>query len=716
MLPTFNTVSLPATGANVSGFPWDFPSRITAEDGSNAFLFAGGSATGAIRGSSFDFSAVPSNAFITGLSVSIIGASGDANSVVTVNLPSTTTKSFGTSQTNPVLGGDGDLWGATSIAVADLASINVTIETTVNGASGSISIDAVFITVFWQIPMDTEPSDVPLRVDYKVYTKDGFFLGNVPNVTSDLAFTQDKNSAGSTLTIKSAQDLSDVTTTENLLTEDSLDILTEDDLELLAEETYFYLQTGDSDNQAIFKNANRIKAWLYDYWHPNGKLMFSGQINNISFNETADGTEAEILVLSDGFDMANFIARTGLYAYTNDVSQTTNNASVTISTTGAVSKPTQVWTGQTFTTGAAVDNTGQITLRMQGYADITVDFYTSPGGSLIGSATKSISNAGFVDESIQLPQPITQSPSTQYYFTVKTGHNQSAQVRYNTTNVYSGGNRYASDVSTSGDLYFITAYGTPNTTAAFTSDDPVTEMMSAILADYNNRGGYITEGDFEATGLSLSYTFIVSFVYDALTKILELSPNGYYAYVDLGLATMDIKQTNSEPDYLMVKGLNIDSYGLSLDIQQVKNYKLFTGGDTGGGVNLFRDYIDNNSVGNYGLRTDAQTDNRVTLTPTADAIGESFIAENSQEVHNTTVTVLNKYIDITTLTPGKTIGFRNFNNVIDSLVLQIVRREYTPEAVKLTVGKLPPTLSAEIQSIQRSLLNEQTLDNPANPS
>lgn len=716
MLPTFNTISLPSTGANVAGFPWDNPSRITAEDGSSSLYFPAGSATGSIRGSSFDFSAVPSNAYITGVSVSIIGASGDCNTDVTLNLPSTTTKTFGFDQTNPVLGGSDDLWGATSIAVADLATINVTLESTSFGASASVSIDAVFITVFWQIPISTDTADVPLRVDYKAYTNDGFFLGNIPNVTSDLAFSQDKNSAGSALTIKSAQDLSDVTTTENLLTEDSLDILTEDDLEILAEETYFYLQKGDSDNQAIFKNANRVKVWLYDYWHPNGKLMFSGQINSILFNETADGTEAELLVLSDGFDMANYIARTGLYAYTNDVSQTTNNASVTISSTGPVVKPTQVTAGQTFTTGAAVDNTGQITLRLQGYADITVDFYTAPNGTLIGSATKSIANAGFVDEAIQLPQPVTQSPSTQYYFSVKTGHEQSAQLRYSTTNVYSGGNRYANGVSTSGDLYFVTAYGTPNTTAAFTSYDPVTEMMSAILADYNNRGGYITEGDFEATGLSLSYTFIVSFVYDALTKILELSPTGYYAYVDLGLATMDIKQINSQPDYLMIKGLNIDSYGLNLDIQQVKNYKLFTGGDTGGGVNLFRDYIDNNSVGNYGLRTDAQTDNRVTTSATADAIGESFIAENAQEVHNTTVTVLNKYIDITTLTPGKTIGFRNFGSFVDDLVLEIVRREYTPESVKLTLGKLPPTLSAEIQAIQRSLLNEQTLNNPANPS
>lgn len=153
-----------------------------------------------------------------------------------------------------------------------------------------------------------------------------------------------------------------------------------------------------------------------------------------------------------------------------------------------------------------------------------------------------------------------------------------------------------------------------------------------------------------------------------------------------------------------------------MSIEQVKNYLLFTGGDTGGGTNLFQDYKDTTSQANYGIRTGAKTDNRVTLTATADAIGESFIEENANELQETTVTVLNKNIDITMLTPGKTVGFRNFGLFIDDLVLQIVRRDYSPDRVTLTLGRLPVRLNDEVQKTLRDLLNEQTVDNPTAPS
>jgi hypothetical protein len=145
---------------------------------------------------------------------------------------------------------------------------------------------------------------------------------------------------------------------------------------------------------------------------------------------------------------------------------------------------------------------------------------------------------------------------------------------------------------------------------------------------------------------------------------------------------------------------------------------LLTGGDTGGGVNLYRDYIDAESGAFYGIRSLPKTDNRVTSTTTADAIGDTFIAESASEQQSTSLTVLDEHIDITLLTPGKTIGFKNFGNFIDDLVLQIVRREgnYNDGFATLTLGILPVRMNDQIEKINRQLLNEQTIDNPSAPS
>jgi hypothetical protein len=184
------------------------------------------------------------------------------------------------------------------------------------------------------------------------------------------------------------------------------------------------------------------------------------------------------------------------------------------------------------------------------------------------------------------------------------------------------------------------------------------------------------------------------------------------------MSDLDIKPVSTTADFTVVRGRHINELNLAMSIEQVKNYLLLSGGDTGGGVNLYRDYTDAQSVSNFGLRTAPKSDNRVTVTATADALGDTFIEENAQEVQETTLTVLNEHIDITLLTPGKTIGFKNFGNFIDDMVLQIVRREpsFSDGIVSLTLGRLPIRMNDEIQRINRELLNEQTINNPSAPS
>jgi len=730
MEQNYSSTKLPTTGASSAiggASAWSNPSRITADDGSSATwgAFAGGQHS-AITGSVFAFQQLPSQAVIDGIQVTVDGSQTGCYGDVALNIAGTVAKDLGALSGN--YGSATDLWGLTQIDPADIAGITVTVSANdVSGGDGIASIDYLSVTVFWHIEMENvADADVPTRFDYKVYSKDGNFLGLMPKVTSKFGFAQDINSAGSSIQITCGLFAKNETTVSPLLTEAGDIITTENDLPILTTSTEILVTTGNSPDNAIFKNGNRVKVWMYNKYYPNGKLMFSGQINRVGFKYGGADVQVKLTVYSDGLDLNNFIARGYPFAYTNDQSQTSTDGYSPVSFYSYGGWDTQ---GQSFRTGA-VSNIGAIDLKLQGTADVTISLYDGiPGvdGDLLASTTKSVSDGSPTVEQFEFASLVPVSASTDYFFAIWLPAGQSINV-YANTGGYANGSRYFSTYSggsggggftpdTAGDMYFVTKSGVPTTTATYTSDDPVTDMAHGILLDYNARGGYITEGDFEATGLSLTYTFVVATVLDALKKILELCPTGYYSYIDLGTSEIDIKQMSTTPDFTLVRGRHITELSLDLTIEQVKNYLLLSGGPTAG-VNLYRDYTDASSAGNYGLRTATKSDNRVTLSATADAIGDSFIEENADESQETTVIVKDEKIDITQFVPGKTIGFKNFGNFIDDMVLTIVRREpnFSDGYASLTLGRLPIRQSDEIQRINRELMNEQTIANPSAPS
>lgn len=619
------------------------------------------------------------------------------------------------------------LWGRewTPTEVND-SDFGVALAALPGTGTATINIDAVQISVHWHIELTNTPTDVPTRVAYKVYSRDGNYLGELPNVTTPFAFSQDINTAGSSIEIGCAVLPKNETTVDTLLTEGGAEITTEAGDPILVTSVDEIFALGGSNDEAIFKNSNRIEVIIYNYWYPNGKTMFSGQVNKVSLHFGSDYSGVNMLLVSDGADLVNYIARGYPFSYTTDVSQTSQNGYVTVTEDGGKSAGWHRY-GQSWLTGGAVDNVGALTLKLRGTATVTLAIYDAPNGTFLGSSTKSVSAGSATDVQFEFPAPIELDSSTTYFMAVSVAEGQSIKVYYHSTSStysdgtmyesnYSGGSGGGSYTSVAGDFYFITKSGEATTTTTYSSDDPVTDMMTNILLDYNARGGYITERDFTATGLSITYTFNQMTIFDALLKILELSQTGYYTFIDLGTAEIDILQQSQSADFTLVRAKDLTQVDINLSIEQVKNYLLVNGGDTGGGTNLYRQYQDTESVAFYGIRTASKSDNRVTLSATADAIGDTFVEQNAGETQETTVTVLNTDIDITLLTPGKTVGFRNFDTFIDNMVLQIVRREYNVDSVTLTLGRLPVRMNDEVQKINRAILNEQTIDNPDTPS
>lgn len=729
-----STTKAPTLGANVGGgYPpdasWSNPTNIYTDNGTSASIgfFEGGQSGDLLVFTDFDY-AIPDDAIIDGVEIYVDGSNTGCYGEIYLQTDTDTGTGADVGALNQTYGAPDDLWGLT-LTPADVNHVNFGGNIWLNdvsGGDGIASVDYIEITVYWHYNFDVAPADVPKRYLYKVF-RDSIYLGNLPNVTSKFGYSQDINSVGSSISVECGTSI-DIAPLESdrIVTEAGDPIITEDDQYIYTEKQSTNFALGDSDAPALFQNGNRVLVYEYSYYYPNGKLMFSGSINRLDA-DIGSTNKVTVLILSDGLDLDNYIARGSPFSYTSDVSQTasTNYVTVTQDSKGAG------WNryGQSWRTGASVTNIGQIRVRLQGTATVTIYVYDNVNGNLISQVSKSVNAASATNVDFALPILADANSSDEYFFAIGVNAGQSIRVYRSTSNPYSGGQMYNSSYSggsgggsysavSGSDLYFVTYYGTPTTTATYTSKDPSTGMLVPIVDDYNLRGGLVTTTDdsIDATGLSLTYTFNTNTVLEAINKARELSPEDYYYYVDLGTSVLNFKQfSSSEVDFVLIKGRHIDSVKFSLSIENVKNYLLFSGGETGG-VNLYREYQDDESIGNYGVRLDRKSDNRVTVAATANVWGSSYLDENSSEQYHTTVTIPDRTMDITLIKPGMIVTFAGFGTFLDNLVLRVVRLQYSPDKVELSLGILPKRIMDELEKNRRGLLAEQTIANPSAPS
>lgn len=478
----------------------------------------------------------------------------------------------------------------------------------------------------------------------------------------------------------------------------------------------------------LVRNGNLMQVWETNYYYPNGKLMFTGQVNKVE-SEIGDSAAdtVKILVHSDGRDMDNLVARGAPFTYDVDQSQTTQNTRMSIITLGDKGGGLTA-AGQTFIPDDS--NVGRIRLLLDGIATVTVAVYNNAGRSvLLGSTTQAVNVYGPTPVDFIFGSFIPTTPGDDYFFTVTCSPGSSIWLHFaDGTNPYADGEMHVASYGGAGpltfspetgdDLYFTVYSGTPSTTATYSTEDPSTGMLVPIVEDYNLRGGMITVTDdsVEATGLSLTYQFNTATVFDALKKVLEMAPNGFYYYVDLGTRVLNFKRTSITPDVLLVKGKHINKLTFSSSIENIVNSMLFSGGDTGGGDNLYSAYESAPSQEMYGVRLKRKSDNRVTVQGTADAMSTSEILQKEDEQYATVVTIPATIMDITLFRPGMTVGFRGYGNFIDSIVLQIMRYDYATDSIQLGLGTLPVRFDSRVEETVRGLIAEQTVNNPATPS
>lgn len=739
MPPTGPLYAGTATNVTITGNNWTPLTNGTGPPDGNfvtAGMPGGGSSTDAINLTNFGFS-IPSTAVIDGIVVDFDreGSNAGTSYIQILKAGSTAgTLKVGT-DIWPVsvpafvtYGGTTDLWGAAWTA-SDInnSGFGIQLQAFNTHGGGSASLDALRITVYWH----TAPADVPKRYLYKVFNSGGTYLGNLPNVSSIFGYSQDINTTGAQITVECAVSADTASLPADNLTDEAGNLLTDESLNQLTNEGQIpIVAPGNATYDAIIKNGNKVVVYEYSFYWPNGKPMFSGQIkrNESDYGGDNDPDTITVLLYSDGSDLDNYIIRGFPFTYTTDVSQTSQNTRDSIiSTTGKLDS----WNfdGQTWVVGAGVTNLAAITVMLDGTADVTISVYDSPAlSNFYGSVTQSVSVVGPTAVQFGFPTLIPVTAGNSYFFTVTVGANQSIWLQFSNSNPYAGGQMYNSFFGggsgggswtpiTGSDLYFQTFSGVGSTTATFTSLDPSTGTLEAFMNDYLSRGGNIgyTTNSVDATGLSLTLGFNTNTIYEGIKTALSVSPDGFYYYVDLGTDTLYFKNQNSVADVVLTKGRHLTSVKMVNTIENVINQVNFTGGPTSG-VNLYKQYQSTASIARYGVLLDRKSDNRVTVSATADAIGVSEIAELKDEQNQTVITVLDKTMDITLLKPGLIVGFNGFGTFVDNLLLQIVRVDYTPYYATLTLGILPKRLNTAFEEITRGLVASQTLANPSAPS
>lgn len=568
---------------------------------------------------------------------------------------------------------------------------------------------------------------------YKIY--DGVtYLGTLDSVISEFQYSQDINSSAVSVNVK-VQQSADVATlpVEAILDEGGNPILDENDNIIYEERRPDVI--GSFNPNALIQEYNKIKIYEFHENNVNGDLVFDGYIESWFAEVGSDNDIIEFTAISNGVDLADYIVNGSPYAA--DVTQNDDNNLVLL-----YDYPSYIL-GQTFTTGASTTNIAAISIfvaNSQVYdVDITLRLYTSVPtsgfGTPVASVTKTLPAVTLIanEFTMTFDTPYACDPSTEYFFTVRPSVNgANLPLLYQDANPYAGGKMYVGSgispfvyqptptavVGTASDMRFITYEYTGATTVNFSNQDPST-MLTDTIDTYNVQGGSVTYtgSSIDATGDTTSYTFNTATVLDGVKKFLSLAPSDWYWYVNPATQVIYFKQTATTATHRFIKGKHvIGSFPIGGTVENVRNIVYFTGGDTGGGDNLFTNYTNQTSIDAGKRRLELLTDNRVTTTATADLISNNFLNENSSISYVTTLTVSANDYDISTINIGDTIKVVGYGNFIDSLILQIVRLVRKPDSVDISLGMILKRQSDQVAQVLKDLNDLQTVNNPTTPS
>lgn len=286
-----------------------------------------------------------------------------------------------------------------------------------------------------------------------------------------------------------------------------------------------------------------------------------------------------------------------------------------------------------------------------------------------------------------------------------------------------------------------TVSGMLTTTVPYNSYDPSDVLKAVIdaITPLGSRLGY-TPATIEETGTVASYTFNTNTAAEGVQTSLELTPEGWYWYVDAN-KKMHLHPKAFSARHTFTIGKEIEEFTPEKRSESIINEVYFTGGGT---PPLFSYTSDQNSIDMYGRHTSKYVDSRVTIQGSADIIVNKILTENRFPEIRMTIKIKDNSFDpengydIESIQVGDTCQIRNFldslasskwdvalwdqsywdNDVVSvtESVLQIVSVEYNPGYAIVVISSKLPQVSKRVEDVARNLVDSQTADNPAQPT
>lgn len=287
---------------------------------------------------------------------------------------------------------------------------------------------------------------------------------------------------------------------------------------------------------------------------------------------------------------------------------------------------------------------------------------------------------------------------------------------------------------------YILRDGAGNTEIAFASQDPST-ILKTILDYYVVDGGkvdYEWAVTLEKTNTAVTYTFNTQMVLEAVEKCRQLSPDGWYWYVNADNKLYFREKSDDAEHYFQLDG-NILEIKSEKRVENLVNRVYFTGGGT---PQLYRVYSRAGSITSYGLYGHRITDRRVTVVATAQTMADGILDAHDTPESRFIIKVADSNgsvsgYDIESIDPGDTCKILNYADKdytrwdidtwdedvwdydlsdVAATILQIVSIEYHLDYAILEVSSRLPQVTHRIEDINRNMVDDWTKDNPTAPS
>jgi hypothetical protein len=543
------------------------------------------------------------------------------------------------------------------------------------------------------------------RCEYKVYTAAGVYIKTWTDVTSELSLPEEINTSGSQVTVQLGRGIDNF---------------------------------GEGDDITL---DNQVKIYIFDNDDPNGRLVFHGYIAGYTpfYTENAG---LEVLLYNYGLQLSNQSLDLGnpivqdiftTYVGSNYLAQTfTPDTDIYV-------QSISVWLRANLT------NPSQWTPTMKIGTGIPSSFQSDP--SLATKVGTEVNSQSWSEFTFTFDEAVLLSAGVLYNFKlVDLGVGVSpttwSQVQASDLSSYTDGLIYYSIASGVVDGSYDPQYSmrfsiNGGTELNFNSFDP-SDMLRKIIDTHQVIGNGTVSYDattIDDTGYLASYDFGSMTLWECIKKCLELAPPDWYVYIDQGTNLLHFHEKTSAYDHRFVLGQHISALKPEKTNRNTINTVYFTGGD-----GFYKKYVHGTpSV----TRAANYIDKRVTREATADIIANTILQSQAPAQVRLEVTILDRSInsdkgyDIDSIVVGSNGVFRGFTTSTTSLfdvaqfdlsyfdynlaemetfVLQIVRIDRRLGEAVIMMSTVPPDVSKRIEDINRRLVQEQTVDNPAVPT